>query len=176
VPQILVLYSAVTLLLPIILAAALPNMPDNVYLPALAAPTASQYTVTKSVSLLMLGLFLSALATVNFSLSMTLGLVASPLAFVDRVAAGQYQARPWLAGVKYAVLAAASPVGVMAGGAGWALAKTGSAEKVLEVLERLAFGWNVWRSWGVPVGVWCVWWPSWVLSAVLVASSWYADV
>jgi glycosylphosphatidylinositol transamidase len=175
-PQILVLSSAFTLLLPIILASALPNMPENVYLPALAAPTASQYTITKSLSLLMLGLFLSALATLNFSLSMTLGLLASPLAFVDRVAAREYKARPWLAGVEYAVLVVVSPVGVMAGGAAWAVAKTGSAEKVLEVLERVAFGWNVWSSWGVPVGVWGVWWPAWVLSALLVASSWYADV
>jgi glycosylphosphatidylinositol transamidase len=163
-------------MLPIILASALPNMPENVYLPALAAPTASQYTIAKSLSLLMLGLFLSALATLNFSLSMTLGLLASPLAFVDRVAAGEYRARPWLAGLEYAALAVASPVGVIVGGAAWAVAKTGSADKVLEVLERLAFGWNVWGSWGVPVGVWCVWWPAWVLNAALVASSWYADV
>jgi GPI-anchor transamidase subunit GAA1 len=175
-PQILVLTSAFTLLLPIILASALPNMPENVYLPALAAPTASQYTITKSLSLLVLGLFLSALATLNFSLSMTLGLLAAPLAFVNRVAPREYAAKPWLAGAEYAILAVVSPVGVVVGGAAWAVAKTGSADVVLKVLERVAFGWNVWWSWGLPVGVWCVWWPAWVVSAVLVASSWYADV
>jgi glycosylphosphatidylinositol transamidase len=176
IPQVLVLTCAFTLLLPIILASALPNMPENVYLPALAAPTTSQYTITKSLSLLVLGLFLSALATLNFSLSMTLGLLAAPLAFVDRVAPKEYKKKPWLAGVEYAVLAVASPVGVVVGGAAWAAAKTGNADKVLEMLERVAFGWNMWSSWGVPVGVWCVWWPAWVTTAVLVASSWYADV
>lgn len=176
VPQILVLGSAFTLVLPIILASALPNMPHNVYLPALAAPTAQQYAITKSLSLLLLGLFLSTLATLNFSLSMTLGLLAAPLAFVDRVAPQAYALRPWLAGVEYVVLVVVSPVGVMLGGAAWAAATTGRAETVLEFVERVAFGWNIWASWGVPVGVWCVWWPAWVVGAVLVASSWYADV
>jgi glycosylphosphatidylinositol transamidase len=175
-PQILVLASAFTLLLPVILASALPNMPENVFLPALAAPTASQYTITKSLSLLVLGLFLSALATLNFSLSMTLGLLAAPLAFVDRVEPKDYKSKPWLAGVEYAILAVASPVGVVVGGAAWAFAKTGNADAVVEMLERAAFGWNVWSSWGLPVGVWCVWWPAWITSAVLVASSWYTDV
>jgi glycosylphosphatidylinositol transamidase len=173
-PQILVLTSAFTLLLPIILASALPNMPENVYLPALAAPTASQYMITKSLSLLVLGLLLSALATLNFSLSMTLGLLAAPLAFVGRVEPNDYKAKPWLAGLEYAVLAVASPVGVIVGGAAWAFSQTGNADAVVDAVNKAAFGWNVWSSWGVPVGIWCVWWPAWVVSAVLVASSWYA--
>ena len=175
-PQVLVLVCAFTLFLPIILASALPNMPENIHLPALAAPTPSQYTITKSLSLLLLGLFLSALATLNFSLSMTLGLLAAPLAFVDRVDSEGYSKKPWLAGLEYAVLAVASPVGVVVGGAAWVFSQTGNADAVVDALEKVAFGWNVWFSWGVPVGVWCVWWPAWVVSAVLVASSWYAEV
>lgn len=173
-PQILVLTSAFTLLLPIILASALPNMPENVYLPALAAPTASQYMITKSLSLLVLGLMLSALATLNFSLSMTLGLLAAPLAFVGRVEPKDYKAKPWLAGLEYAALAVASPVSVVVGGAAWAFSQTGNADAVVDAVNKAAFGWNVWSSWGVPVGIWCVWWPAWVVSAVSVASSWYA--
>ena len=174
IPQVLVLMSAFTLLLPIILASALPNMPENVYLPALAAPTASQYTITKSLSLLVLGLLLSALATLNFSLSMTLGLLAAPLAFVGRVEPKDYKAKPWLAGLEYAALAVASPVGVVVGAAAWAFSQTGNVDAVVEAVNKAAFGWNVWSSWGVPVGIWCIWWPAWVVSAVLVASSWYA--
>jgi glycosylphosphatidylinositol transamidase len=173
-PQILVLTSAFTLLLPMILASALPNMPENVYLPAIAAPTASQYMITKSLSLLLLGLMLSALATLNFSLSMTLGLLAAPLAFVGRVEPKDSKAKPWLAGLEYATLAVASPVGVVAGAAAWAFSQTGNADAVVDAVHKTAFGWNVWSSWGVPVGIWCVWWPAWVVSAVLVASSWYA--
>lgn len=174
-PPILILASAFTLLLPIILASALPNMPENVYLPALAAPTTAQYTITKSLSLLVLGLFLSTLATLNFSLSMTLGLLAAPLAFVDRVAPKEYKSKPWLAGLEYVILAVASPVGVVVGAAGLASVKTGNADAVVDLLGRVAFGWNVWSSWGVPVGVWFVWWPAWITNAMLVASSWYAE-
>ena len=174
IPQVLVLMSAFTLLLPIILASALPNMPENVYLPTLAAPTTSQYTITKSLSLLVLGLLLSALATLNFSLSMTLGLLAVPLAFVGRVEPKDYKAKPWLAGLEYATLAVVSPVGVVVGAAAWAFSQTGNVDAVVNAVNKAAFGWNVWSSWGVPVGIWCVWWPAWVVSAVLVASSWYA--
>lgn len=167
--QVLILFCMFTLLAPIIIASALPNMPENTFFPALAAPTAAQYTITKSLSLLLLGLFLSALATLNFSLSITLGLLCAPLAFVDRI--------PWspaLAGLEYAVLAVMSPVGVVAGGAAWAYGQTGNVDAVVKALEQVAFGWNVWGSWGVPVGFCCVWWPAWVVAAVLVASSWYA--
>lgn len=170
-PQVLFLFALFTLMCPLIIASALPNMPENIYLPALAAPTNPQYTLTKSLSLLLLGLFLSALATLNFSLSITLGILCAPLAFVDKTST-----RPRLAGVQYAVLVVTSPVGVVAACAAWAAWQTGSADVVLELLARVAFGWNVWGSWGVPVGVCCVWWPAWVLGATLVASSWYAEV
>ena len=45
-------------------------------------------------------------------------------------------------------------------------------------LAKFAFGWNVWGSWGVPLGVMCIWWPAWMVAAIVVASSWFpsADV
>jgi len=170
-PQVLVLFGMITILAPIIAASALANMAENDYLPALAAPTAAQYTITKSLSLLLLGLFLSALATLNFSLSITLGLLCAPLAFVDRVST-----KPALSGLQYLVLAIMNPAGVIGAVAAYTYTQTGNVDVVLEILEKVAFGWNVWGSWGVPVGVCCVWWPAWMVGALLVASSWYAEV
>ncbi|KAH6649616.1 Gaa1-like protein [Chaetomium tenue] len=45
--------------------------------------TPHQYNLIKSFSLLLLGMFLSTLATLNFSLAMITGLLAAPLSFVQ---------------------------------------------------------------------------------------------
>ncbi len=45
-------------------------------------PTRQQLQLVKSFTLLLLGMFLSALATLNFSLAFAVGLLASPLSFV----------------------------------------------------------------------------------------------
>src|SRR3954447_20437715 len=55
------------------------------YLTQYHAPTTQQYQLIKSFSLLLLGMFLSSLATLNFSLALIIGLLASPLTFM----------RPW---------------------------------------------------------------------------------
>ena len=34
-------------------------------------------------------------------------------------------------------------------------------------LARVAFGWNVLGSWGIGVGVWVVWFPAWLVAALL---------
>jgi GPI-anchor transamidase subunit GAA1 len=124
--------------------------------------------------MLTLGLLLHTLATLNFSLALFLGLAASPLAFVDRTPSS-----PGLAVAQYLLLILVSPVSAVAALAGYGAWLGGSpaagAQTVLEVLARLSFGWHVWGSWGVLVGVCCVWWPAWVMGATLVAGSWYAD-
>src|ERR1700760_1121148 len=45
-------------------------------------PTVQQYHLIKSFSLLLLGLFLSSLATLNFSLAFLVGLLAAPLTYI----------------------------------------------------------------------------------------------
>lgn len=169
-PQTFLIIGVATLLVPIITAGALPEMPNNVSVPAFAAPTQNQYTLIRSINLLLLGLFLTVLATLNFSLSMILGLLCAPLAFVARL-----PHRPGLAALEYLLLAVMSPSGVAAMAGAYVYSTTGDAELLPRMVERLAFGWNVWGSWGVLIGVWAVWWPAWIVSAVLVASSWYDD-
>ncbi|KIV82092.1 hypothetical protein PV11_04225 [Exophiala sideris] len=154
--------------LPIILASALAEMPNNTTLPAFSAPTNEQYVLIKSLSLLLLGLFLTVLATLNFSLSMFLGIVCVPLAFVGRT-----RSYPGAALLQYVVLAVMSPMGLAAGLVGYGFIVTGRDDLLVQWLQRLAFGWNIWWSWGVPVGVLCIWLPAWIIGATLVASSWF---
>ncbi|KIW89132.1 uncharacterized protein Z519_09984 [Cladophialophora bantiana CBS 173.52] len=156
------------LVLPIVLASALAEMPNNTTLPTLSAPTHEQYVLIKSLSLLLLGLFLTVLATLNFSLSMFLGIVCIPLAF-----GGRTRSRPGLGLLQYLILVIMSPMGLATGLGTYGVFALGRDDVLVEWLQRLALGWNIWGSWGVPVGVMCIWLPAWVVGATLVASSWF---
>src|ERR1700712_329807 len=46
-------------------------------------PSQQQYTLIKAFSLLFLGMFLSTLATLNFSLAFLIGLFSAPLTYVQ---------------------------------------------------------------------------------------------
>jgi GPI-anchor transamidase subunit GAA1 len=166
---ILGLLSLASLVFPASLAGMLKDLPaHNATLLAFSRPTTQQYRALKSLSLLLLGLFLTVLATLNFSLSMFLGLACAPIAFVDRV-----PGRSLLAATQYLLLLVFSPVGVAVAAAGYASQVLGQQEALDEWLVRFAFGWNVWGNWGVPLGVFCVWWPAWTVAATVVASSWF---
>lgn len=118
--------------------------------------TTQQFQITKSFSLLLLGMILSALATLNFSLALLVGLLAAPLTYMRPCAN-----RPVLLGLGTAVMVACAPTTVLAGGSWY----WGSS--VEQVLTEAAFGWGVWGMYSQVV-VWCVWWPAWVISAVLL--------
>ncbi|EXJ90026.1 hypothetical protein A1O3_03094 [Capronia epimyces CBS 606.96] len=168
IPSTFFLLASFTVVLPIILASALPEMPNNTTLPAVAAPTNEQYVLIKSLSLLLLGLFLTVLATLNFSLSMFLGIVCIPLAFVDRNPGGGRASI-----LQYLLLLIFSPTGLAAGLAAYGFFSIGRNDVLVDWLQKLAFGWDVWWSWGVPVGVLCIWLPAWIVGATLVATSWF---
>ncbi|KAF7180282.1 hypothetical protein CNMCM7691_009449 [Aspergillus felis] len=128
-------------------------------------PTTQQYFLTKSFSLLLLGLFLSTLATLNFSLSFMVGLLCAPLSFVKRInprtkAALRYP----IAILGSLALNALSPPAVLIGACWY------SGVSVEMVLTQAAFGWNVSGMWTQLV-VWCVWWPAWMVGCVLLGSS-----
>ncbi|SZF03941.1 unnamed protein product [Blumeria hordei] len=113
--------------------------------------TIQHYQLIKSFSLLLLGLFLSSLATLNFSLAFFVGLFSAPLAFV----------RPLPHYPKVSLLLAAllhliAPTTIVALGTWyWGFG-------IREILKEAAFGWNVWWM-NTQVVVWCVWWPAWLL-------------
>lgn len=113
------------------------------------------YQLTKSFSLLLLGMFLSALATLNFSLAFLVGLFSVPLSFVQ-----PYPNSPLARWAFTVVLNLLSPCIVVA------VAAVASNVGVDFVLREAAFGWNVWGLY-TPLIVWCVWWPAWVVGSFI---------
>ena len=128
------------------------------------------YQVLKSLSLLLLGLFLTVLATLNFSLSFFLGLLCMPLAFVMRTPSSIS-----LTVLQMAILLLLSPIGVTAALWVYTTYLSSGLGSLEEWLVQLAFGWNVWGSWGVPVGVAMVWWPAWTVAATNVVSGLFSQ-
>jgi GPI-anchor transamidase subunit GAA1 len=115
--------------------------------------TAQQYQLMKSFSLLLLGMFLSSLATLNFSLALLVGLLASPLTYVR-----PFAGHPILI-IFGILLNALAPTAILyAGSFYWNIA-------VGEILQEAAFGWNVWGM-NTQVVIWCVWWPAWLVGSI----------
>ena len=122
-------------------------------------------------SLLLLGMFLSALATLNFSLSFLVGLAAAPLTFVRPIlppAAASTSSsllsthRRALSGLLYVLISFFNPVVV------FRIATHHWGTDIVEVLIKAAEGWQVWGLW-TQVVVWLVWWPAWLSVSVTVA-------
>jgi glycosylphosphatidylinositol transamidase len=119
-------------------------------------PTPQQYLLIKSFSLLLLGMFLSSLATLNFSLAFLVGMLSSPLTWIQPV-----RNRPIVKALVAGLLAVISPTVVLiAASWAWGLG-------IGDVLKEAAFGWDVWGM-NTQVVVWCVWWPAWVVGGLLL--------
>ncbi|KAJ9260683.1 hypothetical protein DTO212C5_8410 [Paecilomyces variotii] len=152
-------FAGLNSVLPILISTLLKYAPSS-------APTSQQYLLIKSFSLLLLGLFLSALATINFSLSFMIGLLCTPLSFIGRI---QPESTPpairyALTTIGFLVMNLLSPPAVFLATCWY----TGVPVSV--VLTQAAFGWDVWGMW-TQVVVWCVWWPAWLTGCVLLGSS-----
>ncbi|KAJ9134729.1 Glycosylphosphatidylinositol transamidase [Pleurostoma richardsiae] len=119
-------------------------------------PTLQQYDLIQSFSLLLLGLFLSALATLNFSLSFLVGLLATPLSFVKP--SPDSPAKRWVAAALVSIVSPATILALSSGLCGVGLR---------DVLSEAAFGWDVWGMY-TPVVVWCVWWPAWLVGMIVI--------
>lgn len=134
------------------------------------------HTILKGLSLMVLGLELTVLATLNFSLSMFLGLLCTPLCF-----AGFYKASSLRATASLIAVVLFNPF-VMANAAVMATKLAGyydgsmAMKDVLRVwLELVSFGWQVNGAYGVPVGVFCVWLPAWTVATLGTVSSFVVD-
>lgn len=148
----------VDIILPLLLAAILSNGLglSNPIIP-------QQYHLIKSFSLLLLGLSLSTLATLNFSLSFMIGLLCAPLSFVARLQ-GSAPFRLATSSLGLVLLNLVSPPTVLLGVC-WYMGIS-----VETVLTQAAFGWDIWGMW-TQVVVWCVWRPAWLIGCVLLWSS-----
>jgi glycosylphosphatidylinositol transamidase len=108
-------------------------------------------------SLLLLGMFLAALATLNFSLSVLIGVACVPLSFVRRTE------NMGLSAVQMLILALLNPLMIIQTGT-WLLGGS-----LAEVLVQGAIGWKVWGLW-TQVVVWLVWFPAWLTGTVVVST------
>lgn len=143
-PAVFYLFTTLNLLLPPLISLTLTNF---------FSPTLQQYQLLKSFSLLFLGMFLSALATLNFSLAFLIGLLSAPLTYI------QPFKNKAITGVFVVLMGLLAPTSVLMGGCWyWGLG-------VGEVLKEAAFGWDVWGM-NTQVCVWCVWWPGWVVGGI----------
>ncbi|KAF2130148.1 Glycosylphosphatidylinositol:protein transamidase, GAA1 component [Dothidotthia symphoricarpi CBS 119687] len=121
-----------------------------------APPTPQQTTLVQCFSLLLLGMCLAGLATLNFSLSFLVGVCTAPLNFVHKARSkGGNVAQ--LAGLMLVNPLVVVQVGTQLLGG-----------RMEEVLVKAAEGWVVWGLW-TQVVVWVVWFPAWVCGAVVVA-------
>ncbi|KAH0489117.1 hypothetical protein TgHK011_010195 [Trichoderma gracile] len=115
-------------------------------------PTLQYLQLTKSFSLLILGVSLATLSTLNFSLAFLVGLLASPLTFLQPT---NSRAARW--GFVALLILTSPPVVIST--AAWTSGLT-----ISEVLKAASLGWNVWGMY-TPVVIWCVWWPAWLIGA-----------
>lgn len=119
--------------------------------------TFQQRTLIQCFSLLLLGMSLATLATLNFSLAFIVGVLSAPLSFVRRT-----QATSWNV-LQMTLLAVLNPILVIQGGS----ALLGA--NLEDVLTLAAQGWAVNGVW-TQVVVWLVWFPSWLLGSTLIAT------
>jgi glycosylphosphatidylinositol transamidase len=138
--------------------------------------TEQELTLLHCFCLLLLGMFLAALATVNYSLAYIVGALCSPLILVriptvdsispsPKAAAGKSQT---VGGIAHTVLLTLvlwmlSPMTVIWVGSTFVPGGLG------EVLRMAEFGWWVWGLW-TQVVVWLVWWPAWFAGCFVLAS------
>ncbi|KAL8943280.1 MAG: hypothetical protein Q9216_001191 [Gyalolechia sp. 2 TL-2023] len=147
----------------------------NVFLPAILAIMLSSYTTLSThrfillqcFSLLLFGMFLATLATLNFSLAFLIGLLAAPLSFTGVPMSAENNDAPLKISfqrkvVCNLVLHLLSPPAVV-----WALCKIFGMDAGA-MLAEAAFGWKVSGLW-TQVVVCCVWWPAWLVGAVIVS-------
>lgn len=123
-------------------------------------PTSQSLILLSSFSLLALGLFLSALATLNFSLAFLIGLLSTPLSFIHLIPSTQ----PAITIPVTLVMIVLSPPAVVG------LTCLAWGKSVADVLVHAAFGWRVWGTW-TQVVIWGVWWPAWFVGMVVFTVS-----
>ncbi|KAL9047278.1 MAG: hypothetical protein Q9214_000103 [Letrouitia sp. 1 TL-2023] len=129
--------------------------------------TAQRLLLLQCFSLLLLGMFLATLATLNFSLAFLVGLLAAPLSFVGHPLTADHSERLPKRSAANLVLSnlfvhmVSPPVVILA-------ACKLFAVDVGAMLSEAAFGWKVSGLW-TQVVVCCIWWPAWLVGGMIVS-------
>ncbi|KAF1987604.1 Glycosylphosphatidylinositol:protein transamidase, GAA1 component [Aulographum hederae CBS 113979] len=149
---------------------ALPPLTTSLLLstPLHAQLTPRTLSLIQSLSLLLLSTSLSTLATLNFSLSLLLGLLSAPLSFIRPISSRS--SPKLLLSVTLLVLTAPPVVLVVVCAlvdGTWQRGWSKVVGKVVEILVRASWGWHVSGLW-TQVVVWLVWWPAWWIGGVVL--------
>ena len=138
-----------------------------------------QIQVMQSLSLLFLGATLSTWATINFSLALLVGLMASPLSFVrplpirsilsrsqpqDREKTQPRKATLIKISVLIALVYVALSPPIVLSALSWYW-----DQSISWMLFEIAKGWTAQGVWTNLI-LWSVWWPAWVLGGVVLLS------
>ncbi|KJX98783.1 Glycosylphosphatidylinositol:protein transamidase [Zymoseptoria brevis] len=130
--------------------------------------SSQQLQIMQTFSLLFLGATLSTWATINFSLALIVGVLATPLGFVRPLPFGKGDGQNTIArlGLSIAVtvtyLIASPPTAIYA--SSWYLKKD-----VSWLLMEVAKGWVAQGVWS-HLMIWSVWWPAWILGGIVLYS------
>jgi len=117
----------------------------------------------QSLSLLALGISLSTLSALNFSLGFFVGILCVPLTFVRPLS--MCRSHQWLKLLlSFATMQLFSPLNWL-----YLISRLEFQRDVSEVLHLYLFAWKVWGTW-TPFVWWCIWWPAWVVGLVILAS------
>jgi glycosylphosphatidylinositol transamidase len=137
-----------------LLSSALPVAISFLVAP-LYKPTKQDAQLVKAFSMLVLGVALATLATLNFSLALIIGVLAAPLSFVGL---SNRAALKWASAAVLTVIAPTTVIYSAAQAYGLAVG---------QILTEASFGWNVWGMY-TPVAIWGIWWPAWTIGMVSV--------
>src|SRR5271170_7952853 len=109
----------------------------------------------KSFSLLALGICLSTLSTLNFSLGFFIGVLCSPLAFLGPISHLNNKG-VWFAILAFLVMQLISPLNWF-----YFIARLEFGKEASDLARMYRFAWKVWGVW-TPLVWWCIWWPGWL--------------
>lgn len=117
----------------------------------------------KSFSLLALGMWLSTLSSLNFSLGFFVGALCSPLAFLKPIMSPTKH-QIWIIISAVLVMQLISPLNWF-----YLIARLEFGESVSKLARLYRFAWKVWGAW-TPLVWWCIWWPAYLAGLVVLAS------
>ena len=127
-------------------------------------PSFTDSRLIKSFSLLALGMFLSTLSTLNFSLGFFVGVLCSPLAFLRPLKRTSHPRTIAIALLTIIVMELISPLNWF-----YFVARLEFGQSVTELARVYRFAWKIWGAW-TPLVWWCIWWPAWVAGLTVLAA------
>ena len=124
--------------------------------------TSTDSHLIKTFSLLVLGMWLSTLSTLNFSLGFFIGVLCAPLAFIQPLWNNDAKGTG-LTILQLLVLQLVSPLNWF-----YLVSTLEFGRNVSELAKLYLFAWKVWGAWTSLVW-WCIWWPAWMTGMVVLA-------